>query len=617
MIGAAPLERIPLLAGLSSGLSAGQQRRAIRVGAVLLPDETIESMLREETDSSARNAALTMIKLRGARGRQLALQLLDDDDPDVVLQAVLALHDMQHDTDLPALVRAAENSNANVAQAAIIAIGHSRNPAAHNAILSFIERDPWLQAAAIEALGTLRDTRAISVLRTLADDSIVGPLAVHAMAGIGGQEALDALSSMWMTAPRRSIESKDLLEAIVIVAEGADRLLFAAPRFRDQFALRIGESDHREHELLVRARIALGRHEVTAFTIEQFLSSCSGSPDELPMPSTLRHHPELAPALLVGAPRWALGLAADYADRINPEVLQRLLLMVLDGSVPVSDIPLLVNALHARDALPRGAATAIVAAVVAGNPVARTLFRGLAGRFANELAVALQPFSLTPMPEHVLIAAALPRASWIVADEIERLPGEQRESVLLDLAAWPETIVALPWGRWLDEMPGLLRVAARLSRSAPLPRLIPRFREALLHEPASEVIDAAINSGDAACEALLVEQASSSPRDALLDALGRCRGETSLGVLRAIAADANRSQRPIALRALARRATDSDLPLFLAATDDEDWLVRHACVRALARCASDEKAVEALLRLSSDPVPLVSEGAVAALEGHR
>jgi len=57
MIGAAPLERIPLLAGLSSGLSAGQQRRAIRVGAVLLPDETIESMLREETDSSARNAS--------------------------------------------------------------------------------------------------------------------------------------------------------------------------------------------------------------------------------------------------------------------------------------------------------------------------------------------------------------------------------------------------------------------------------------------------------------------------------------------------------------------------------------------------------------------------------
>lgn len=610
MIAEATLQRLPPLAGMR----IEQQRRAIRVGAAVLPDETIESMLREETDSSARNAALAMMKLRGARGRRLALRLLDDEDPDVVLQAILALDSVQQDADLPAMIRAAGDPNTNIAQAAIVALGHSRNPAAHSAILRFTGGDPWLQAAAIEALGSLRDLRAVPVLRELADDSVVGPLVVQAIAGIGGQDALDALSAMWMSAPRESIESHDLLEAIVSVAEGADRLLFAAPLCREEFARRIGESDRREHDLLVRARIALGRHEVTAFTVEQFLRSRGASPDDLPLPSTLRHHPELTPTLLTGAPRWAVALAAQYADRISPDVLQRLLMMVLDGTLPENDIPLLAASLQSRDALPRGAAAALVAALEKGVPAARALFRGLVSQFAHELSLVLAPLAGIPMAEHVLIAAALPRASWTVVNEIERLPAEERESILLDLVAWPETIAALPWERWVEETPSLLRVAARLSRYAPLPRLMPRFRESLAHQPAQEIIDAIVHAGDPAGEALLVEQALASPREDQLEALGRCRGEASLDALRTFARNRHRAQWPTIIRALARRATSADLPLFLGATTDADWLVRHACVRALSRCLPSQEAIDALIVLSSDPARLVSEGAITVIE---
>ncbi len=601
---------------LFAGPRLDQQRRAIRIGAVLLPDEILESMLREELDSAARNSALEMIKLRGPRGRQLALRLLNDRDPDIVLQAVLALDVVQNESDLTALTRAAEHSNPNIAQAAIVAIGHSRNPAAHNIVVSFTARDPWLQAAAIEALGALRDPRGIPILRALALDSIVGPLAVDAIARIGGQDALDVLSAAWISTPRESIESADLLEAIVSVAEEADRLLFAAPRFREEFARRIGESDRRERELLVRARIALGRHEITPYTVEQFLVACGASSRDLPLPATLRHHPELTPALMAGAPRWALALAAKYADRINPDVLHRLLLKFLEGELPECDIPMLVTALQSRDALPRGTAAALVSAL-SDCPAAPTIFRGLVPHFANELAVALQPFASIPMPEHVLVAAALPRASWTLAEEIDRLAPEQHAAVLLDLMVWPEAVVALPWERWLDQTPALLSVAARLSRCASLPKLIHRFREALRQEPASEIIDAVIHSGDTLGEAILVELASSSRSEILLDALGRCRGDASLTLLRGVAASATTSLRPIALRALARRAATRDIPLFLAAAEDNDWLVRHACVRALSRFSSNPDVVEALVRLASDSAQLVSDCAIGILEARR
>jgi len=594
-----------------------QQRKAIRIGSVLLPDTTIESMLRDESDATTRNAALEMMKLRGPRGRALARRLIDDDDPDVALQAVLALDALQEESDLYALARAADCGDPNIAQAAIVAMGHSRNAAAHTMIRSYTLRDPWLQAAAIEALGALRDTMAIPALRDLADDAVVGPLAIDAIARVGGQEALEVLSTLWLNTPPKSMESQGLLAAIVFVAESADRLLFATTHLRDELARRVGEAQPHEHGLIVRARVALGRHEITALTVEQFIAACGASPDSHPLPASLRYHPELASALVTEAPRWAVALAAEYGHRIDPEVLLRLMVMALDGDLPELDIPLLVAALQSRDALPRGAAAALIDALQAGSPPAHGLFRGLLSRFANELAAALDRVASEPMAEHALVAAALPRPSWTLANEIERLPLAERPAALLDLAPWPEAIAALPWERWLDEAPQLLRIAARLSRSAPLPKLLPRFREAMRREPSAEIIDAVIGAGDAAGESILVEKALSEPADTVVEALGRCRGDESLAALRLIAADGAHTQRSAALRALARRAGPADLPLFLSVSADHDWLVRHACVRALAHCTDEEDAIEALVELSSDPVHLVSDGAVNALEARR
>ena len=95
------------------------RERALRTGAAVVSDERLEAYLREGADDVLRNAGLEMLKMRGSRALGLAVRLLRDPDPDVVLQSVLALG---HVRDLRALepLRAALNhEDANVAGAAI------------------------------------------------------------------------------------------------------------------------------------------------------------------------------------------------------------------------------------------------------------------------------------------------------------------------------------------------------------------------------------------------------------------------------------------------------------------------------------------------------------------
>ena len=66
------------------------RQRALGLGAAILSDSRLLKYLHEE-DDVRRNAAVEMLKLRRRRSLQLAVTLLDDENPDVVLQAVVVL----------------------------------------------------------------------------------------------------------------------------------------------------------------------------------------------------------------------------------------------------------------------------------------------------------------------------------------------------------------------------------------------------------------------------------------------------------------------------------------------------------------------------------------------
>ncbi|NJL29293.1 MAG: HEAT repeat domain-containing protein, partial [Thermoanaerobaculia bacterium] len=157
-----PIEaRVDAIEKLIRNPSPGIRSRALRMGAAVIPDERLKYYLRSDADDVLRNAGVEMLKMRGHRGFSLTLQLLKDLDPDVVLQAVIVLKHLRDPRALEPLRVTLHHEDPNVVQEAIVAIGQLGDARAIPDLLPFLTSDPWVQMAAVEALGNLRSPVAV------------------------------------------------------------------------------------------------------------------------------------------------------------------------------------------------------------------------------------------------------------------------------------------------------------------------------------------------------------------------------------------------------------------------------------------------------------------------
>ncbi len=170
--------------------------RALGLGAAILSNNRLLEYLREE-DDVRRNAAVEILKLRRKRSFNLACYLLEDRDPEVVLQAVLILSHLRDRNALEPLLQVLDHSDPNVVQEAIVALGRLGDVRALSAIRPFLRGEPWLQAASIEAMGRLGSAKVVPDLAELLEDPLLAPLATDALARIGGVQAVLALTQHW------------------------------------------------------------------------------------------------------------------------------------------------------------------------------------------------------------------------------------------------------------------------------------------------------------------------------------------------------------------------------------------------------------------------------------
>jgi HEAT repeat protein len=202
--------------------SPGIRERVLHLGANLLPEERIAEHLRNDHDAVLRNAGLEMLKLRGARSFQLAVRLLADPEPDVVLQAVLLLDHLRDPRALEPLRAVLGHGDLNVAQAAILAIGRLGDGRSIPDLLPFLDADPWLQMAAVQALGDLRSRRAAAALARMLTDPVIGAIAAEALARIGGATACRALAAHWL-GQAGPLDDAALLGLLAHTLEGLSR----------------------------------------------------------------------------------------------------------------------------------------------------------------------------------------------------------------------------------------------------------------------------------------------------------------------------------------------------------------------------------------------------------
>jgi HEAT repeat protein len=216
--------------------------RALGLGAAILTNSRLLEYLREE-DDVRRNAAVEILKLRRQRSLNLACYLLDDDDPNVVLQAVLVLNHLRDRNAVDQLIKVLDHRDANVVQEAIVALGRIGDARALPYVRPFLNGEPWLQAASIEAMGRLGSAEIVGDLAELLPDPLLGPLATEALAKIGGVDAVRALVEHWLELPEEwSSESNlqklaDMLEGLTSTppqVEGVEKHLEEQAREGDK-----------------------------------------------------------------------------------------------------------------------------------------------------------------------------------------------------------------------------------------------------------------------------------------------------------------------------------------------------------------------------------------------
>ena len=206
------------------------RQRALGVGAAILSDSRLLAYLHED-DELHRSAAVEMLKLRRQRSLSLAVHLLADEDPEVVAKAIeilLHLGDLAAVEPLVAVVDGREEHTA--VEAAVRALGTLRDARAVPALLRVLERRPWLRRAAMEALGELGSADAVPTLAAHLADDRLAPDAADALARIGGLDAVTALAAYWLRhADALADESTlrriaELLERLARPPEGLDHL---------------------------------------------------------------------------------------------------------------------------------------------------------------------------------------------------------------------------------------------------------------------------------------------------------------------------------------------------------------------------------------------------------
>lgn len=195
-----PDEQLEVFERVIKSSNPAVRPRALGLGAAILSNSRLLEYLREE-DDVRRNAAVEILKLRRQRSLNLACYLLEDKDPEVVLQAVQILSHLKDRQALEPLMKVLEHSDPNVIQEAIVALGKIGDVRALPAVKRFLQSEPWLQVAAIETIGRIGSPEVIPDLVPLLGEPVLQNLVVEALAKIGGAQAIVALSEYWLARP--------------------------------------------------------------------------------------------------------------------------------------------------------------------------------------------------------------------------------------------------------------------------------------------------------------------------------------------------------------------------------------------------------------------------------
>lgn len=600
-------ERVDAVAALVRSTSDAIRKRALRLGADILPDDLLVAWLRDEADDVARNAALEILKLRGGRAFALARQLAHDSDPDVVLQAALLLDHYRDPRGIAVLRVLLGYSDPNIVQAAILGLGHHRDASVINDLTPFLDADPWLQIAAAQALGDLGDPAALPVLEPLLSDEFLESFASESIAHIGGARSFRVLSTHWLR-NQSSVDAERYVSLLAAVIVQLPRRARLDAGLEDAIIRQLWASSSTLRIAAATVVLASGTTSAEKTALHVLATSDDVSAD---LPACLSQRRDLLPLLLndSGAPReWGLQLAAGAPRSAETRAI---VAAVLRDELPKHLADACTALANSSD---DDAANAIVSIFARVPPDRRRDVHPAISRHGQQILKVLTCDATLEANDQLILGALAGANAADVIFRVAKLPPAERADVVTQIFAREDVIRALPWQEWLEQDPsgagGLLADAvmdANFVDTAPLLRQITR------HVPSPRIVEALGCIGDVPSVDLLEDLLGSADgrmRAFVCNALARIGGERVRAIFHRVAPSMPPADAKFAYRAWASCAGADDLSAFRALVTHPDWLVRAATAEVLARYPDPASAV-ALAALALDPVEAVAQKAVA------
>src|SRR5262245_37677172 len=446
---ALPLDsRVAAIERLVRNPSPGIREQALRIGAAILPEARVTEYLRDESDAVLRNAGSEIFRLRGGRSLPTVVALLQDPEPDVVLQAVLILERLRDPRALEPLHAALAYPDPNVQQEALLAVGGLGDARSIPHLLPFLDADPWVQMAAVQALGDLRAPEAVPHLAARLTDPLVGSLAAGALARIGGEAAFRALAEHW-PAGEVDLAEEALLGLLAHVLEGLpERPAWLPDGFFVTLSVRLAGHSDEARGAAARCLLVLG----PSIWDEEALEALAAAPPPIGgLPPALFRRGDLLGRLLAlpEEPRsWGFLLAARFPGEVPAQAFLEAL-GELDESLEL--LPAAVQALERVRLAGLGGALLDLYLRLEGReglvPVLQV--HGEAVKAALEARPEVSDI------DRLILSALLGKPAAEVVGEILALAPPRRPEPVGRLMRLEDVVRGLPWSLWMEEAPHL------------------------------------------------------------------------------------------------------------------------------------------------------------------
>jgi HEAT repeat protein len=615
------------------------RERAIRLAARYVEPAVLGELVADGGNAVRRNAGLSALERQGPYAVPHLIAMLRHGDAELALFALQSISRIGDAGAGRAILPLLEHPDPNVAQAAIEAAGKLRVGEAVPALCGLLQRDLWLQLAAIAALGDIGHPDAVGPLLAFVPDSVLAEPAVQALRRIAAPESLEPLLSLLLTVRERALRDPLLLAAAVVIDLHPDPAPVVDRLNRD---------------------VAVDGGNLVAY-LAQLLAATALAEDEGVAESLLRAAAtvaaaggiaELQPALLArlardpGAP-WIEGLLARFPERLAPH---------LHTLLEHEDPDVRCGALRAGSFRPADLSR-IVTQLDDPELAVRTSACLALGRIGLDAAapLLLERLRRGDPPEQAAAAQGLARLSPEALGELESClqPGTPEPVIVEALAvlgrtpvpALEDCVLQLTRASGAAIRLAALRAAARLE--GPKSEAVLLRALADQHQPIqTEALDLLVRRGGDRAVATLVALlgTADSLRFYVIRALGHCRAQSAATRLRDLYSDCGPHERFQIVWSLLRiapswisdfllaRLEDPDLdmrraaaqglaevaraehqPVLLALAGEADWDIRNSAARGLGRLATAE-ARAMLLTLVRDVESVVATTARAALE---